>query len=113
VEGDIPSYSTEGEAAVPVLEATAVHDGASSLTLFAVNRGSNPLSLEATLHGLGTPSVAEHLVLADGDPRAANTADQPDRVLPRAVTGAGIEAGTLHAELPPRSWNVLRLERAA
>ena len=113
VEGDVPTYATEGEDAVPVLEATAVHDGAEGLTLFAVNRSTEPLPLEAVLHGLGTPSMAEHLVLADPDLRAANTADQPDRVVPRTVSGARFESGTLHAELPPRSWNVLRLEHAA
>jgi alpha-N-arabinofuranosidase len=111
VEGDIPTYACEGEESVPVLEATAVHDGA-HLTLFAVNRGSDPLPLEATLHGLGTPAVAEHLVLADDDPRAVNTAAEPDRVTPRSATGARVEAGVLRAGLPPRSWNVLRLERA-
>jgi alpha-N-arabinofuranosidase len=57
-------------------------------------------------------AVAEHLVLADDDPDAANTADRPDRVVPRAVPGARIEAATLRAALPPRSWNVIRLERA-
>jgi alpha-N-arabinofuranosidase len=111
VEGDIPTYACEGEEAVPVLEATAVHDG-DHLTLFAVNRGSDPLPLEATLHGLGAPAVAEHLVLADDDPRAVNTAAEPDRVTPRSATGARVEAGVLRAGLPPRSWNVLRLERA-
>ena len=113
VEPDGPTYATEGEDAVPVLEATAVHDGSDALTLFAVNRATEPLSLEAVLHGLGTPAVAEHLVLADDDPSAANTAEQPERVLPRAVSGARIDAGVLHADLPPRSWNVLRLEHAA
>ena len=110
VAGDVPTYATEGEEAVPVLEATAVHDG-DALTLFAVNRSSEPLALQAVLNGLGSPVVAGHLVLADDDPRAANTADQPDRVAPRSVTGARVEAGVLHADLPPRSWNVLRLER--
>jgi alpha-N-arabinofuranosidase len=113
VEPDGPTYATEGEDGVRVLEATAVHDGADTLTLFAVNRATEPLSLEAVLHGLGTPAVAEHLVLADGDPSAANTAEQPERVLPRAISGARIDAGVLHADLPPRSWNVLRLEHAA
>jgi alpha-L-arabinofuranosidase len=113
VEPEGPTYATEGEDGVPVLEATAVHDDADTLTLFAVNRATEPLSLEAVLHGLGTPAVAEHLVLADGDPSAANTAEQPERVLPRAVSGARIDAGVLHADLPPRSWNVLRLEHAA
>jgi alpha-N-arabinofuranosidase len=113
VEGDVPTYATEGEESVPVLEATAVHDGGSRLTLFAVNRATEPLPLEAVIHGLGTPSIAEHLVLADDDPRAANTADQPHRVTPRTVSGARLDSGVLHAVLPPRSWNVLRLERAA
>jgi alpha-L-arabinofuranosidase len=112
VEGDVPTYETEGEDAVPVLEATAVHDGGDALTLFAVNRSTEPLALEAVLHGLGAPAVAEHLVLADDDPAAANTADHPERVVPRAVTGARVEDATLHAVLEPRSWNVVRLARA-
>ena len=77
VEADSPTYPVEGEGEVPLLEATAVHDGADGLTLFAVNRGTEPLGLEATLRGLGTPAVAEHLVLADDDPQAANTAAAP------------------------------------
>ena len=112
VEVDGPVYATDGEDAVPVLEATAVHDGDESLTVFAVNRGTDPLALEATLHGLGTPAVAEHIVLADDDPEAANTAEEPDRVTPRTGAGAQVRDGALHAQLPARSWNVLRLERA-
>ncbi len=113
VEPEGPAYATEGEDAVPELEATAVHDGDQTLTVFAVNRGTDPLSLEATLHGLGSPAVAEHIVLADDDPEAANTAEQPDRVTPRTLDGAQVRDGVLQAALPPRSWNVLRLERAA
>jgi alpha-L-arabinofuranosidase len=113
VEPQAPTYSTEGEPDVSVLEATAVHDGDQTLTLFAVNRAAEPLPLEAVLHGIGAPEVAEHIVLADDDPQAANTAEHPDRVVPRAVRGARVEAGVLRAELPPRSWNVLRLVKAA
>jgi alpha-N-arabinofuranosidase len=113
VESRSPVYATEGESDVPVLEATAVHDGDQGLTVFAVNRSAEPLALEARLRGLASPEVAEHLVLADDDPRAANTAAEPGRVAPRAVSGARVEAGALRAELPPRSWNVLRLRHAA
>jgi alpha-L-arabinofuranosidase len=113
VEPSGPTYATEGESEVPVLEATAVHDGEQSLTLFAVNRGTEPLALRARLTGLGSPEVAEHLVLADDDPEAVNTAAEPDRVVPRAVAGARVEGGELRADLPARSWNVLRLVRAA
>ena len=79
-----------------------------------VNRGTEPLALDRRrARLLGTPEVAEHLVLADDDPQAANTAAEPDRVTPRAVDGAAVRDGVLHAELPARSWNVLRLRRAA
>ncbi len=105
----VPSYEVPGEGEVPALEATAVlaRDGA-SLALFAVNRSAAPLRLEATvrLEGAG---VREHLVLADDDVGAANTAAHPDRVVPRTVQGAELQDGVLRAELAPRSWNVLRL----
>ncbi len=48
-------------------------------------------------------------MLADEDPSAANTAEHPDRVTPRAVTGATLENDALHVTLPPRSWNVIRM----
>src|SRR6185503_14825346 len=111
VEPDAPTYATEGEEAVSVLEATAVHDGDESLTVFAVNRATEPLALRCLLQRLGSPELVEHLIL-DGDPGAANTADEPDRVAPRTGAGARVEAGELTAELPPRSWNVLRLRGA-
>lgn len=94
-----------------MLEATAVYDGDQSLTLFAVNRDTEPLALRARMTGLGSPEVAEHLVLDDDDPEAANTAAEPDRVIPRAAEGARVEAGELRADLPARSWNVPRPRR--
>jgi len=111
VELQAPTYPTEGEPAVSVLEATAVHDGGNGLTVFAVNRADEPLALRCLLQRLGSPELAEHLIL-DGDPQAANTADEPDRVGPRRGDGGRVDAGELHAELPPRSWNVLRLRGA-
>jgi alpha-L-arabinofuranosidase len=111
VEPAAPTYDVDGEGAVPLLEATAVHDpGADALTVFAVNRSAEPLSLEAVLRGLAGLGVVEHLVLADGDLGAANTAEAPDRVSPRPRDGARVGGdGVLRAELPPRSWNVVRL----
>jgi alpha-L-arabinofuranosidase len=96
----------------PLLEATAVHDpGAGSLTLFAVNRAADPLSLAAPIDALDDLAILEHIVLADSDLTAANTAERPNRVLPRTLDGARIGGRALHATLPPRSWNVLRLGR--
>jgi alpha-L-arabinofuranosidase len=52
-------------------------------------------------------------VLAHPDLGATNTAAEPDRVAVTAGTGAAVAGGVLRAELPPRSWNVLRLEGGA
>jgi hypothetical protein len=54
----------------------------------------------------------EHLVLCDDDLAARNTPGQPDRVVPRSRSGARLDGALLRAELPPRSWNVLRLAGA-
>jgi alpha-L-arabinofuranosidase len=108
VEPDAPTYEVPGEGAVPVLEVTAVLNG-SGLTLFAVNRGSAALPIEAVLRDLAGVQVAEHIVLGDADIEATSTAEPPDRVVPNAGSGAMARDGSLHAELPARSWNVVRL----
>jgi alpha-N-arabinofuranosidase len=113
LEPDAPTYEVEGEGAVSVLEATAVLDEAGgALTLFAVNRGAEPLPIDVRLRDLDGASLSEHLVLADTDLDATNTPGDPGRVAPSNGSGATVEAGHLRAELPPRSWNVLRLEGA-
>ena len=96
-----------------MLEAAAVLGGGEALTLFAVNRADAALPVEAVLRELDGVAVAEHLVLADADLAAGNTAEEPDRVAPSAGHGRRRAGGVLRAELPPRSWNVLRLEGGA
>ena len=63
----------------------------------------------AVLRDLDGLELTEHLALCDDDLTARNTAEQPDRVVPRARSGARVEGGRLRAELPPRWWNVVRL----
>jgi alpha-N-arabinofuranosidase len=114
VEPDRPTYEVPDEGAVPVIEATAVLDpGDGALALFAVNRADAALPIEAILRELDGLEVAEHTVLADRDIAAANTAEHPDRVVPARATGATVRDGKLRAQLPPRSWNVLRLSRSS
>jgi alpha-N-arabinofuranosidase len=79
------------------VEATAVLDEG-VVTVFAVNRSEAARPLDLVVRDLDV-TLAEHVVL-DGDLAASNTAERPDRVTPRSVSGY---------ELPPRSWNVLRL----
>jgi alpha-L-arabinofuranosidase len=101
------------EADEPSLEATAVHDaGAGLLTVFAVNRSAEPLSLIAAVRALEDVMILDHVTLTDPDLNAANTADDPDRVRPRRIDTAHFDGAELQAHLPPRSWNVLRLSHA-
>ncbi len=108
------SYPTERYGEVPVLHATATFDDdTGDLCLFAVNRSTTEtLPLTADVRGFGTLQVAEHSVLADDDLQARNTAEHPDRVVPRRGTDARLDDGQLTVGLPPASWNVLRLSPA-
>jgi alpha-L-arabinofuranosidase len=81
-----------------------------TVTVFAVNRSrTEPLALEVALNSLELAGVTEHSALADADPDARNTADDPERVAPHPVEGTALEDGTLTAVLEPLSWNVIRL----
>lgn len=85
VRVDSPAYPTERYGDVPLLHATAVRGEDGGVTVFAVNRGRNaPLDLAVALRGLDLGRVVEHSVLADSDPEARNTLDEPERVVPHA-----------------------------
>ncbi|MFI9742056.1 alpha-N-arabinofuranosidase [Streptomyces sp. NPDC052494] len=110
VRVDSPAYPTAKYGDVPLLHATAVRAEDGTVTVFAVNRGRDtPLPLEVTLRGLGLHRVVEHSALADADPEARNTLDEPERVVPHPVDGSTLDDGLLRAVLEPMSWNVIRL----
>jgi alpha-L-arabinofuranosidase len=112
VQVDSPTHPTAKFGEVPLLHATAtIDDETGAVTVFAVNRSQElALPLEVDLRGVGAHSLAEHLVLADADPEARNTLDDPERVAPHAATGTSVTGGLLRAELEPLSWNVIRLQ---
>jgi alpha-N-arabinofuranosidase len=62
------TFSAGDYAAAPLLLATAVHDPASgAVSLFALNRSRESMSLSADLRGLGTLSIAESFELKHDD----------------------------------------------
>lgn len=115
VQVTAPVYDNATFGAVSLLEAVATRDEeAGTVTIFAVNRGQDgPLPLEGDLRALEGYRVAEHLVLEHQNPKATNTADAPDTVVPHAGGDASLDGGRLTATLPALSWNVIRLERAS
>ncbi|KOV68653.1 alpha-N-arabinofuranosidase [Streptomyces sp. AS58] len=110
VRVDSPTYVTRRYGETDLLHATAVRAEDGTVTVFAVNRGrTEALPLDVTLNGLGLTGVVEHSVLADADPDARNTLDDPERVVPHRVTGTVLRDGRLTTVLEPLSWNVIRL----
>ena len=104
-----PEAPAAHEGGVPARDAVAVRGADGVVTLFAVNRDAErPLDLAADVRALGACRVLEHLVVADADRTAVNTAEDPGRVRPRPGD-ATVADGTVRAVLPPISWNVVRL----
>jgi alpha-L-arabinofuranosidase len=107
--GDGPDIDTAAFGRIPALWSTATYDESTGETaIFVVNRSeTDKVDLEIPL-GRGL-RVVEHLALYDDDRAAANTADDPDRVVPRSVDGTEVVDGNCTATLPPASWHLIRL----
>lgn len=111
VEPTGPSVQTTRYGTVPaVCAAATIDDDSGRVALFVVNRDRHrALPLRLDVHGLGDVWIEEHVVLADDEPGATNSATHPDRVAPRSGSGAAVDDGQITLELPALSWNVLAL----
>ncbi|WP_216853313.1 arabinosylfuranosidase ArfA [Phytoactinopolyspora halotolerans] len=111
-----PALATARHGDVPAARVTAVHDAESGeLVLLATNRHrTDPARLNASLASFGVTDDAliEHVTIADADPHATNTAEHPDRIHPRPVSGTEIADGRLTATLAPLSWHLIRIRTA-
>jgi len=110
---DSTTYDAANGDGFPHLKLAAVRDEAGeSLALFALNRDVEaPLTLSVDIRSFPGLHPAEHTVLCDDDLAARNTLEQPNRVQPQAGPGVTVADGKLDAQLPPASWNLIRLER--
>ena len=111
---EVPMLATSVHGDVPAIDAVAtIGAGSGDATIFLVNRSpAESIELELALDGLGPWRMVEHIVLADDDPHARNSTTAPDRVVPRRVTPAPVDAGRVSVSLPAASWTMLRFERS-
>ena len=114
VSVDAPTYNCQAADDVSYLDVAGVLSKSGDMvTLFVLNRHlSEAAELAVDLTGFGNARLAEHFIIGGegGDVRAANTADNPERIKPRAGSGVGVEDGKrLRGSLPPLSYHVLRL----
>lgn len=107
------TYEAEGVGTTPWLEAVAIA-GNGELTLLAVNRHfTEPLSLKLDARSFNKLRFLAHSVLTADDPKARNTFEAPEAVVPVSCTGKPIEEnGIVTITLPKFSWNVVRFSSA-
>ncbi len=104
-----PTYDSKVRENVPVVKAASVQN-ADGLTIFAINRDpeGEPVTLTGSLRRFPPPKAVRHSVLSHTDLKAANSADRPNEVAPRAAeTLPTFDRESFTAELPPYSWNVI------
>ncbi len=85
-----------------------------ALTVFVINADteeSQELTLD--LRAFEGWHFAGHTVMNASDPEARNTWEHPDAILPRENKDTAFDRGLCTAQLPPLSWNVFHLTKAA
>jgi alpha-N-arabinofuranosidase len=106
---DSPTMATQRHGEVPVVDAVATVQ-AEEISLFLVNRHRHePVSVRVATGGFGEVELVEELTVSDADLGATNTAEHPDRVVPRNLGITTVDDHVLGAELPPASWTVITL----
>ena len=82
------------------------------VTVFAVNRSvTDDVVLDLDLRSFKDYTLAEHIVLENGDMKAVNTAET-QAVTPKTVCDRTERDGDLYrAKLTKTSWNVLRFTK--
>lgn len=102
---------TELMSEVPLLDATVTADDATGeVALFILNRSvDEEIQVVSDLGALSVGRVVEALQIGGGDLLAVNTADNPERATPDAVSIAPLESGVLTVCVPKASWTMIRL----
>jgi alpha-N-arabinofuranosidase len=104
-------YDSKDFCEVPYLEAVGVYnEEKNEINIFAVNRNlKEAINLEAQIAGFGNMNLVEHRVMCNTDLAACNSVME-EKVKPFIQAGGSIEDGKLELNLPPASWNVIRLK---
>ncbi len=109
---DAPTLATDKFGDVPLVDSVATYDAEDGrVAVFVVNRHpSEAVSFSTSLRGFDGGTLVEAVVLADDDLTAANTQDDPDRVVPTPHPAASVVDRVLTAELPAASWSMFLVD---
>ena len=78
--------------------------------MFAANRSiKSPMRLSIEVADADSLRLDRHIALFDTDPKAANTAGDPLRVVPRELRFSSVDGRRVNVDLPPCSWNAIHI----
>ena len=109
-----PLLPTRQYDAVPALDVSASYDPATQQgAVFLVNRGQTDAVVTDILwHDGRSLEVKQAWQLAGNDPKEANTWEEPNRLVARAIPVPLVESGRATLSLPPLSFTVLTTRTA-
>ena len=95
---------------MPALDASAVFDPATGVaSVFLVNRDARPQATTLSFADRTVGAVREATLVADDDPKAANTWDAPERVTPTKGK-ATVDNGRVRVEVPAYGFLAITIE---
>jgi alpha-N-arabinofuranosidase len=104
-----PHYDTRLFGAMPLLDVSASYDAAADQgAVFLVNRSLHePVTTDIIWQGAAPARASAVYQLSGPDPKAINTFEQPDVVVPRRLEGMPATDGRITLRLPPLSFTVV------
>jgi len=103
-----PEYETKRYGMLPVLDVSASYEEATGQgAIFVVNRSQHEtLSTELVWQGTAPSEISGGYQLAGSDPKAVNTFEQPDTIIPQAQPAVAVRDGRAIVSLPPLSFSM-------
>ncbi len=106
-----PEYDTTLYGSMPLLDVSASYDEANDQgAVFIVNRSqTETLTTDVTWQGAAPSKVLSAAQLSGTDPKATNTFEHPDTIVPKQLNDLKVQDGKLTVQLPPLSFTVVSL----
>jgi alpha-N-arabinofuranosidase len=104
-----PPQTTKLYGEVPMLDVSATRDPETGRwSVFMINRGTRyPLPAQVEWRGKSPARIVQIHQLFGNDPKASNTFERPNEIVPRTFEGAPLKDGSYALSLPPMSLTVL------
>jgi alpha-N-arabinofuranosidase len=107
-----PQYETRAFGSMPLIDASASFDPEHGRgAVFLVNRSQlETVATDLVWHGAVPTQVPMIYQLAGTNPKAFNTFEQPNVIVPKQLEGTAVRNGMLTLHLPPLSFTVVPTE---